>query len=81
MRRRDQHHTAVTVAMPTIQIGAPRCRAIRAGIVRAGQTSVKIITETDVFLMLMLMVPQVRCAHLGFVPAVRRDCRPAELER
>ncbi len=81
MRRRDQHHTAVTVAMPTIQIGAPRCRAIRAGIVRAGQTSVKIITETDVFLMLMLMVPQVRCAHLGFMPAVRRHCRPAELER
>jgi hypothetical protein len=32
-------------------------------------------------LMLMLMVSQVRGAHLGFMPAVRRHCRPAELER
>ncbi len=81
MRRRDQHHTAVAVAMPTIQICAARCRAIRAGTVSAGQPSVKKITETDVFLMLMLMVSQVRGAHLGFMPAVRRHCRPAELER
>ena len=81
MRRRDQHHTAVAVALPTIQICAARCLTIRAGIVSAGQTSVKIITETDVFLMLMFMVPQVRDAHLGFMPAVRRHCRPAELNR